>query len=274
MCRGAWCSLLVLLSGCFTRFAADDYGRSGWFRADLEPKTAGAYAERFEAVQLGTYMLACEELNRRQLDAGGLVIVLVHGIGGEGPEMHAALPLLRAAHPAALFMLRWMPYDERDTLAARLAAGVDQLAACLPQAAPRIVVLAHSAGGVAASQAARLLHSPVTVITVASPLAGTGHLAARPRGEQHHGMVVDLGTRIESYPAAAPGVRVVHLRTHYPADTAMEPNDGHAPNAPGVGVPGALHIELPQHLDHTQAFIHVAGKIADGSWRQWLTPPR
>jgi pimeloyl-ACP methyl ester carboxylesterase len=275
MCRPArGVLLLLLLSGCFTRYIADDYGLTGWFRADVEPKKGGAYAERFEPLQLGTYLLDCETLQRRQRDTTGLVIVLVHGIGGEGAEMKEVLPLLMEAHPSSIFMLRWLPYDERDALAARLAAGVNQLAACLPNAADRILVFAHSAGGVAASHAAGLLRAPVTVVTVASPLAGTGHLEARAAGEQHHAMVVDLGTRIATYPPAAPGVRVVHLRSHYPADTAMEPTLGHAPNAPGVGVPGAPQLELPEDLDHTQAFVYAARKVADGTWRQWLSGER
>ncbi len=263
---------LLLLSGCYPpKSLGDQRGKSGWFRADRPPKTPDAYQDRFEMLALGSYGLPCEELERRQRDASKPIIVLVHGISGDGAEMEASVPILMDWGPASLFMLRWMPYEDRDGVAARLASGLNQLAQCLSGSSGRILVIAHSAGGVVASHAASLVRSPVVIFTVASPLAGTGHLPGDPEGRQQRMLARDLGTAIASYPPAAPGVRVVHLRSFAPSDSVMEPRDGHLPNDPRVGVPNAPQIDLPSDLDHTQALIHVVRRVVDGSWRQWLT---
>jgi hypothetical protein len=66
---------------------------------------------------------------------------------------------------------------------------------------------------------------------------------------------------------------VLHLRTQPPGDPVMKPYRGHVPNDPSVGVPGATVVNLPETLDHCGALQYVAGRVADGSWAAWLSPP-
>jgi hypothetical protein len=80
----------------------------------------------------------------------------------------------------------------------------------------------------------------------------------------------DLGHAITEYPVAPRGVRVVHLRTSPSADKFMETFLDHEPNDPTVGVPGAAQVDLPPRLDHDAALAYVAGRIADGSWLEWV----
>jgi hypothetical protein len=184
---------------------------------------------------------------------------------------------LMRAHPASVFMFRWVLYEPRDELVARLATGISRLAQCLPDSEGRLVVLAHSAGGVIASLAAHQIKLPpatrpvpwVTVLTVASPLSGKRDRAPNADGSQQALFFFDLGTRITGYPAAAAGVRVVHLRTHYPADWVMEPNGDLSPNDPTVGVPGAPQLELPDGLGHPESLEYVAAEIAADRWKRW-----
>ena len=174
-------------------------------------------------------------------------------------------------------MFRWVPYDERDAITHRLAAGISRLAECLPGSEGRLLVIAHSAGGVVASFAVSRMRLPasttktpwVTVLTVASPLAGTVKRAPNADGKEQLAFVLDLGTSIPAYPAAAPGVHAVHLRTHPPADSIMEPYGGLCPNDPGIGVPGAPQLDLPEGLDHPGALQFVVGEVACGRWKLW-----
>ena len=75
----------------------------------------------------------------------------------------------------------------------------------------------------------------------------------------------DLGSTRHGYPAASPGVTVVHLRTQYPADQVMKPSRaGYAPNAISASVKGAKVLDLPDTLDHDDALMYVAREIAAG----------
>ena len=85
--------------------------------------------------------------------------------------------------------------------------------------------------------------------------------------------MLDFGTRIAGYPAAAPGVAAVHLRTQYPGDSVMQPTATHLRNDPKIGIPGAPQVDLPAELSHDGALGWVAEKIADGSWRAWFAAP-
>jgi alpha-beta hydrolase superfamily lysophospholipase len=165
-------------------------------------------------------------------------------------------------------------------LVEELSAGVSRLSTCLSGHGHPIVLLAHSAGGVIASFAAARINVPVGVtlpgvfiMTVASPLAGTMARISAADGTAEPRFVMDLGTAITSYPAAAFGVQVVHLRTSFPADPHMEvTKEGHLPNDPSVGVAGARQINLPVELSHDASLLYVARKIADGSWERWRMP--
>ncbi len=257
---------LAVLSSCTPRAIAAVYvaraasngsGAFGWFAARGE-----------ELVRVGAELdsSACPASA-----AGAPTYVVVHGLGGDGVETRRTLELLRRARPAGVFLFRWFPWSSRDALVSQLSRGVSTLGWC---GTTPVVVLAHSAGGVLASLAAARVVAPptappgwLTVVTVASPLAGT--VAPARRDDQQLLMFfLDLGTATH-YPAPARGVRVLHLRTSPPADPDMAAFLGHAPNDVGVGVPGARQIDLPRALTHSGAMVYVGRRLADGSFARW-----
>jgi len=246
----------LVASGCFTRRIAERAGRAGWFQVREDRLQPAGFDYPGCPVLFG--------------DASKPLVVLVHGIGGEGPEMAQSLPLLRGWDT---FMLRWVPYDDRDEVAQRLAEGVTRLSGCAP--GRQLVVIAHSAGGVVASHAASRVKlgpgSTLDVWTVASPLAGTVRRAGNPDGRAEAVLMLDLGSRMTWYPAAASGVSVKHLRTSAPADHIMKPVGDLLPNDPKIGVPGAPQLELPEGLDHGGALVWVVGALTDGRAAAWLS---
>jgi hypothetical protein len=264
----------LLLVGCALLAACAR--PTGWFRADRAPTRDDAYDERFEPIALEPDG-PCEPKLERQGDGTHRVIVLVPGIGGDGDEMRQSLPAVMGAQPASVFMFRYGAFEPRDVLVNRLALGISRLAACIPHSAGRLLVLSHSAGGVLSSRAASRVTPPpgaegewLTVLTVASPLAGTSRVSAPSSSAGDRPLMLELGVSIPSYPAAVPGVRVVHLRSSAQSDGYMRPSGDHLPNDPAVGVPGAAQLSLPPELDHGAALVYVAKRIGDGTWTEWL----
>jgi len=195
----------------------------------------------------------------------GPVYLLVHGIGGAGPEWYPVLALLDRTHPAAMFMFRWQMTQDRSTILDTLTPGMNRIIACYPN--HPITVLAHSAGGVLmAFEASRLtVGEHVLVYTVASPLAGVGYRSAVEEDDDNTRFLNDLGAARKTYSAAAPNVEVVHLRTSYPADHVMKPNRfGRPPNQRGVGVENAREVDLPEDIGHDDSLIYVARQILAG----------
>jgi pimeloyl-ACP methyl ester carboxylesterase len=205
-----------------------------------------------------------------KLDAGeeGDPIVLVPGITGDGREWWPALLQLGRTQPQGIFMFRWSAQKKRGALVDAFARGLERLASCMV-GTERIRVVAQSAGGVLASFAAGRMHlaqqAPrVEVLTVASPLAGTG---LQPDGapDPEDRFIVELGGTYPPYPGPAQGVTVVHLRTQAPSDPVMRPSSsGHWPNDPQVGVRGARQVDLPQSLGHDEALAYVCARLGDG----------
>jgi pimeloyl-ACP methyl ester carboxylesterase len=207
--------------------------------------------------------------------------VFVHGIPGDYEEWYDVPPLLAQAHPAAMFMFRWVPYEERDAIVEQLAAGVSRLAECFAGHARPIILLAHSAGGIIASYAASLIAVPagtplpyVHVITVAAPLAGILGRPGSEDGTSAGPFIMEMGTSYTPYSRPSYGVQVAHLRTSYPADVHMKPDNGHLPNDREIGVVGARQIDLPADVTHDKSVWFAARKIADGSWHRWFAEPQ
>ncbi|MBL8954222.1 MAG: hypothetical protein JNK82_25820 [Myxococcaceae bacterium] len=251
----------------------------GWWRADKAPTAEDLYDERFESIVLSPEG-PCEPVLARQGEAPRPIIVLVPGVGGEGDEMHEAVPLLMKANPASMFMFRYDPFWKVGELTERLAAGISRLAECVPDGVGRIIVLAHSGGGLLSTVAASMVKPPaeaptdwLTVVTAASPLAGTTRApSARPLSEQRLMRVLGSNNDIP-FPEPVKGVRVVHLRSSAQSDGYMRPSGDHLPNDPKVGSPGAPQIDLPAELNHSQALVFAAKKIGDGSWVEWFAAP-
>jgi hypothetical protein len=252
----------------------------GWFRVDKTPTTEDAYDERFEPLTL-TADAGCDSVRPREDGTPAPIIVLVPGIGGDGDEMHQAVPVLMATHPAAMFMFRYSPFEQLGPISERLAIGLSRLEECKTAGVSSILVLSHSAGGTVAGFAVNQVKPTgstegtwLTLLTVASPLAGTSGLPlgadADPKQVRLMGL---MGLRHTYYPAPAAGVRVVHLRTSALSDGYMRPSREHIPNDPHVGVPGAAQFDLPAELDHPTSLVYVAKRIADGTWSEWLKAP-
>jgi pimeloyl-ACP methyl ester carboxylesterase len=264
MPRRAAALALLLLLGCAGRAVI-----SGWAQVAIRP--VENYQDHFSHSPFGTAKPTCAELG---LKPEGPVLVLVPGIRGDGEEFEESLPILAASRPAGMFMFRWVLMEKLPGMASDLAHGISRLVACRPK--QPVVVLAHSAGGVIVATAASKLVIPaqspddvVTILTVAAPLAGTMARERRDAGRPPP-LMIDIATHIRSYASAPRGVRAAHLRTAYPADELMEPSGDFVPNDPAVGIPLARQIDLPPHLGHDESLIHVAYRLADGSWRDWF----
>ncbi|MHB8873271.1 MAG: esterase/lipase family protein [Myxococcaceae bacterium] len=272
-----------------TRLVAKINGESQWFRVEpraedvglgVDEEDAEARQERYEGQFSALWLnrdTPCTVLAGLQPASRAPVYILVHGIYGDGVEWRPVLPVLRAGNPAAVFMFRWSPAGQHRELARSITAGVLRIAECYPNAAP-LVMLAHSAGGVIAAFSAQgfTLPSPdkeprLWVLTVASPLAGTGYRRAAEEEEEEdesdsgERLMYELGGSHQGYPAAAPGVSVIHFRTQYPADRVMKPNlFKHVPNERGVGVAGAREVDLPAELGHEASLLYLARELVAG----------
>lgn len=252
----------------------------GWYsvRGSNDARTPIPYAERFSPLPLEKDDEACTSLMSYRFARNPRVFVLVHGIGGGvGDELPEAVSELVDHTKDRAFMFRWVQWTSRSDQARWLAAGLSNLLRCQPALRGKLFVIAHSAGGVLAADAASRIaveppHEPVALqlFTVASPLAGTDDKPTNANGEEEAVIMFDLATKLSVYPPAANGVRVVHLRTHWPADSVMKPKADHAPNDPKVGVAGARQIDLPERLTHVEALHFVLEKFRTGDVSAWL----
>ena len=248
----------------------------GWYRADKLPSLEDAYDERFEPIALSPEG-PCDPVRARLGEAPKPIIVMVPGVGGDGEESREAVPALMAAKPASVFMFRYDPFEEIGALTERLATGLSRLAECIPEGAGRLIVLAHSGGGLISTIAVADVKPPkdvqgdwLTLLTVASPLAGTSRFPT-PQNQAKQRLMRVLGTNnTVPFPEPAKGVRVVHLRSSAQSDGYMAPSGDHLPNDPKVGSPGAPHFDLPVELSHSQALVYVAKRVGDGTWTEWL----
>ncbi len=254
--RAAVAVWALVAAGCF---------RGGWYSVK---------ADRAQAPGLGTPVAldgsaTCPTLSA---EATGPIVAVVHGIGGDVPnvsEVHASLASLS---PRALLAFRWAMYEKTDALVARFSGGLNRLVTCTGGSVP-IVVLAHSAGGVIASLAANQLEPPsdserpvVVVVTIASPLGGVDRASSRAEWFSKKPFALELGGKIFRYPAPPQGVQYVHVRTSPKADAVMQPApSGHRPDDPRAVVPGARQHELPEHVGHDDALLWAVRALTQRS---------
>ncbi|MBL8952076.1 MAG: hypothetical protein JNK82_14930 [Myxococcaceae bacterium] len=235
-------------------------GHRGWF-ALPDARSRDAAPER-------TAVALEERGSCPGLSGSGPVVVLVHGIGGETQNVRDVRAVLERLEPAALLSFHWSAVEETRALVTRFAGGLSHLARCAGDSRP-IVVLAHSAGGVLSAMAVSELTTAeaahdIVLVTVASPLGGAGFASWRLNLLPAKPFVLTLGGRFEGYPAPAPGVRVVHVRTHPASDAAMRQiRSGHFPDDPRAVVPGSREHALPVHVDHDDALLWAARALAE-----------
>lgn len=298
--RALACSLL-LFTACFARskpvarlMTKLTGGQTGWYRVEaklglsdtgkveLPPPTKDDLdAQRtdvertltvFQSQFTSTWIdseTPCLGIVGAEQPAPGPLYVLVHGVSGIGTEWVPVLPTLMKTRPTGLFMYRWFFATERGVILDSLVKGVNRLAQCYPN--NPLVLLGHSAGGVLLAFAASrfdLGRPPhrADLLTVASPLAGVGMRPAADSDDDDIRFLNDLGSARGEYPAAAPGVFVHHLRTQYPADHVMKPNDqGYSPNAISAVVKGSKLTNVPVELGHDAALQWAAEQLAAGA---------
>jgi pimeloyl-ACP methyl ester carboxylesterase len=245
---------------------------SGWFSLAHEawPATDA------RGLQLDWRRLECKETQRiLGPPSSEPVWVLVHGIGGVGPEWAEVQQSLSRQPARAVLQFRWRVTEPLGTLSQRLADGLERLLQCAPEGVLNVRVFAHSAGGIVASMAASLLAIPnrvpacqVEVVTVASPLAG---LFERDRDEDPSAMFFGvLGSELR-YREPSRGVSVTHIRTIAPGDIVMRPMpSGHRANDPRALVPTARVFTLAGDETHVGALLLVARHFGDGDLEDWL----
>ncbi len=283
--------LLLCLTGCLTRaIRVTRLTRdTGWYRVDakltldadgsLRPSASeepsdDPYMQHLDDVYESQFTQLwidqespCFGMLGAEKPPPGTVYLLVHGVRGVGHEWMKAIPTLAARQPAAIYMFKWVFYDERGHILDAMVKGIDRIGQCFPD--NDLVLIGHSAGGVlGAFAASRITLSSegkrrLDIITVAAPLAGIGiHPAIEDADDDTH-FFQDLGSVRSGYPAAAPSVFVTHLRTQYPADHVMEPDRrGWAPNDPAAIVKGSKLIDVPATLGHDESLLWAVQQIA------------
>lgn len=266
-----WLLPLLCLCSCATlgpMQLARTMGAAGWFQADgpLRWKALDRHA-------------GCEAIGARVPDDDGNVVILVPGVKGDGDEIASLMATVSTSKPSAVFLFRWVPWDERDRVAQDFALGVSRLLECAPWVDGRVLVVAHSAGGLVVGYGAARIDIPIRerngpalyALTVAAPMAGVNVRPSLPNGEARERFMLDFATDITGYPFAPTAMSIVHLRTQFPSDVVMQPVGDHSPNDIHVSIPGARQVELPVKLGHNEALQFVAGRIADGTWMGWFT---
>ena len=295
--------------GCRTSasvLVAEELGESGWYELEGPYKAKSLFRRsKSESERLDVAGAPCDELIQEREDKHQ-VFVLVPGILGAGKEWEPVIE--RLARPGrSLFFFRWVPLDNLDTLSRGLGAGLRSLASCLDGDEDALIVLAHSAGGIIAAQAASRVSTragapTVRVFTAASALAGiqvrkeAGEDDAASESEEEEGegeeeaqasspeavvkaenrfFLMAMGGAFRDYAPVGKGVEVFHLRTQAPADPVMKPRrGGKLPNDPRVGVPGAYQVSLPSELGHDQSLLYATERLEDGGWVKWRSAPR
>lgn len=192
-------------------------------------------------------------LNRldEPVDREGLVVVTVHGFGSEGSEWVEPLTIF-GDDDLELYFYHWQDHQCPDTGAAELRGALESLVASSPQM-ERLVVVAHSYGGVIATLAAQAgpLGDATELDIVASPIAGVEQMESRCG---FHGVPVA--------PAGA-GItwrqwRTVHEQDGAFKDMATDPQILALPEMEVVQLPGEWE---GGRLGHNRSITYVATQM-------------
>lgn len=190
-----------------------------------------------------------------------VVYVLVPGILGYGWEWDG-VPEALAGPAAQVAVLPWEPWATLPGVARAVRRELAELLRRAPRVR-RVVVLAHSAGGLVAWLGAYDLALPagveLQVVTVGAPLAGLG---MNPSGSADLTTLVPLmlGGRLPRLPAALPGIGLEVYVTDR-TDPVMRRRGGHDPGDRRVLPAGAVVRALPPGVDHNHALRWVARRL-------------
>jgi triacylglycerol esterase/lipase EstA (alpha/beta hydrolase family) len=214
-------------------------GALGWLRLYLAE--LGAYIVLYSLYQPFERLFAGTE-TLRPLQRGELPVLLVHGYVCNRGFM---LPLRRylAAHGVSAYSHNLEPaYADIDTYADSLARRIEEI--CAATGADRLVILAHSMGGLSARAYLRRhgARRVAKLITLGTPHHGTvlARVAAGTNGSQ----MVRGNAWLKQLNEAAPGVPVVSAYSHQ--DNLVAPQDSAAlAGARVVALSGMGHVAMP-----------------------------
>jgi hypothetical protein len=201
----------------------------------------------------------CVELSRTSLasvppDAQRLFI-LIPGLLGYGHEWNAAqIELLH--HPEiAVQVYSWEPWRSVARSGNALAQVLSEVDRSLPPGIRDVTVIAHSAAGMIAVEAAGSIRTPLQrplrIVAVGAPLAGLGFYP-EPPNLRNTPLPMVLGGRFTEWPKPQPGVRIDVFPTSAD-DPVMRRIGGHDPADPRVLPTGARLEHLPPELGHNNA---------------------
>lgn len=202
---------------------------------------------------------ACVELSQASL--GSLppetqrLFILVPGLLGYGHEWNAAqIELLH--HPEiAVLVYSWEPWQSLERSGQTMARVLSEVDRRLPVGVRDVTVIAHSAAGMIAVEAAGSvdtpLRRPLHIVAVGAPLAGLGYYP-EPPNLRRTPLAMVLGGRFTEWPAPRPGIEIRVFPTSAD-DPVMRRIGQHNPADPRV-LPKQARLEyLPADLGHNSA---------------------
>jgi hypothetical protein len=199
-------------------------------------------------------------LPRPRRDASRL-FVLVPGVLGYGWEWDGAVKALRHSQDADFFVFWWEPWSSLRRASDELHDTLERALYTSPPSVKKIVVVAHSAGGMVAAHAlAHLIVPPgrqLLLVTIGTPFAGMMGPPFSIDDPLDSPVMIGIMGTFRRYPKPPPGVSVVEYVTSWPADPVMQPRYGHEVAPPNIGPRGARRISVDPHFDHNQIVSKV-----------------
>lgn len=189
------------------------------------------------------------------------LFVLVPGVLGYGWEWDGAVRALRQSRDADFFVFWWEPWKSLRRAASDLHDTLERALYTSPPSVKKVVVVAHSAGGMVAAHAlAHLVVPPgrrLLLVTIGTPFAGMKGPPMSIDDPLDSPVMIGIMGTFRRYPAPPPGVSVVEYVTSWPADPVMQPRYGHQVAPPDIGPLGARRIPVDPHFDHNQIVSKV-----------------
>ncbi len=192
------------------------------------------------------------------------VYLIVPGILGYGWEWDDAVTAIAATPRTELVVFEWDPWGSFQRAGHELAGTIDSVMRD-GRNVSRVVVVAHSAGGMIAGFALpRILVPPdrrVDIVTIGAPFAGMKAMPVTMDDPiRSPGFFAIVGT-FTRYPSTPANVRMVSFVTSYPADPVMNPLFGHLPADPNVSPGGAKRIPVDPKENHNFIVAKIVRRL-------------